>query len=469
MQALTEIHPPPANIEAEQALLGAILVNNDAWGRVEQIITAADFSEDVHARIFDACSELIADGKRATPISLKGMLQEQDLGGITVFQYLARLASEATTIINAPDYARSIRDFSDRRQIIEIARDASFTAQTAPISLKTSKIASEMVSRLDAIASAGLSMNMRRITIGAAARQAYDRVADIKAGKPIRGILTGLVDIDAMVGALERGQGSILAGRPSMGKTALSLQIAYNVASSGTPVLVHSLEMAGIPLAQRILASIMFDDGYGPPVDYSNINRGLISRSDMERMDAAARELEKIPLYIEQQPGVSMSQIAARTRQLKGQLEADGKELGLFIVDHIGLVAPSGRYRGNPNKELGEISAGVHQLAKETDTHGMMLSQLSRKCEERENKRPQLSDLRESGELEQNGDLIIGAFREAYYLSRLGNGMTHDQQSQLASCQNELEAIVLKQRQGATGTVRLFADMATNSIRGAAR
>ena len=466
MNAHVTTSAAPASIEAEQALLGAILINNDAWGRIDGLVTAEDFSEDLHARIFEACAELIADGKRATPISLKGMLPEQDIGGMTVSQYLARLAAEATTIINAPDYARIVRDFSDRRQIIEIAQEASFTAQTAPISTKTAKIASEMVSKLDAIASAGLSMNMRRVTIGQAARHAYDRCADMKAGKPMRGLLTGLADIDAMIGALERGQGSIVAGRPSMGKSSLALQIAFNVAAAGSPVLFFSLEMAGVPLAQRVLASMLFDDGYGAPVDYANINRGHVKRDDMVRIDHAARELENLPLHIEQQPGLSMSQIAARTRQFKGQIETQGMELGLVIVDHIGLVAPSGRYRGNPNKELGEVSAGCHQLAKETDTHCMMLSQLSRKCEERENKRPQLSDLRESGELEQNADLIIGAFREAYYLSRLGNGASPDEQSRLASCQNELEAIVLKQRQGATGTVRLFADMATNAIRG---
>ena len=164
-----------------------------------------------------------------------------------------------------------------------------------------------------------------------------------------------------------------------------------------------------------------------------------------------------------------MSQIAARVRQARTQFEASGHELGLIIVDHIGLVDPSSRYSGTPHKELGEISSSCHQLARETDAHCMMLSQLSRKCEDRENKRPQLSDLRESGELEQNADLVFGAFREAYYLSRLGAGMTQAQESELVACRNKLELSVLKNRGGETGTVHLFADMGSNAIRSAAR
>lgn len=461
------------SIEAEQAFLGSLLLNNQIMIRARDIVSPEHFYEPIHAKTFEIIEAMIADGRPATIMTVRPHLAEMsdvDFGeGVTISQYLARLATEMATPILAYEHASVIRDYAMRRKIIEISREAILTSESAPISFKTTSIASDLVSRLDAVASTGIAHNMRRVSIGEAARQAVALANDIRAGKPSRGMLTGISDLDAMIGALERGQGSVLAGRPSMGKTAVAIQIALNTAMRGIGVVYISLEMGGISLAQRILSSILFDDGNGAPVDYSNISQGRFGHRDDERLADAIALLGNVPLEIEQQPSLSASQIFARVRQTKAQLDASGVGLGLVIVDHLGLVAPSSRYKGNRVQEIGEISASMHHLARETDTHCMMLSQLSRRVEERENKRPQLHDLRESGEIEQNADLVLGAYREAYYLSRLGAGMTPEQESQLVSCRNSLEVSVLKNRQGETGAVHLYADMASNAIRGLAR
>lgn len=471
--ALPALQQVPHSIEAEQSLIGSLLLNNQIMIRARDIVSTEHFFEPIHGKTFEIIENMISDGRPATAMTIRPHLSEMadiDLGpDMSIGKYIAHLAAEAALPIMAYEHASTIRDYAMRRQIIEISQEAIGVSSSAPISLKTSGIASDIVSRLDAIASSGIAQNLRRISLGDAAMQAYELSAEIKAGKPSRGIMTGIHDLDAMIGALERGQGSVLAGRPSMGKTAVAVQIALNVAARGVGVGYISLEMGGVPLAQRSLSAYLFDDGRGAPVDYSNIVRGKLSRDDMARLESASREFDRYPLFIEQQPGLSASQIGARIRQLKMQLENDGKDLGLVVVDHLGLVAPSGRYKGNPNKEVGEISSSLHQLARETDVHCMMLSQLSRKCEERENKRPQLSDLRESGEVEQNADLVMGAYRHAYYLSRLGAGMTPEQEAEFMSCKMQMELGVLKNRQGETGPVNLYADMASNAIRGLAR
>jgi replicative DNA helicase len=318
---------------------------------------------------------------------------------------------------------------------------------------------------LDEIATADIAPTLRAVSLGEAGRRAYSAAVDASNGAPTRGIPTGLAGLDATIGSLERGQGSILAARPSMGKTLLALQIAMNAAQAAHGVVYFSHEMGDIPLAQRALVAVMFDDASGgDPVAYSRIARGRLSGLGIERLDRASAALDAYPLRIEPQPGLSVSQIAARTRQAKKLFEASGTELGLIVVDHIGLVGASSRYAGDRVREIGEISGALHAVAREHDVHVLMLCQLSRAIESRADKRPQLHDLRESGEIEQNADLVMGVYREAYYLERSGSP---EDALRLPDFENVAEIGVLKNRQGPTGTVNLFVDLAANAARNA--
>jgi replicative DNA helicase len=222
--------------------------------------------------------------------------------------------------------------------------------------------------------------------------------------------------------------------------------------------------MVGEQLAYRILSSMIFDRTAlgGAPVYYSNISNGKMTDAEAEQVELAARDLRGVPLLIEQEAGLSMAQIGARIRRAKQHFAAEQIELGLVVVDHLGLVRASDRYSGNRTNEMGEISATCKALAKELGVHLMGLSQFNRGVEGRESKRPALSDLRESGNLEQDADLVIGAFREAYYLQ---NSSDPDNLARLLSVKRKLELLVLKQRQGPVGPVSLFADMGANAIR----
>jgi replicative DNA helicase len=309
---------------------------------------------------------------------------------------------------------------------------------------------------------------VRRVSIGEAARNAAALAFDRMNGKPTRSISTGLRDLDACIGGLEPGEYSIVAGRPSMGKTAAVLEIGRNVAKQGKGVLYFSLEMGGEQLAYRVISSTMFDetpDGLSP-LYYSSIARGNMNQREAERVEIARRTLDDMPLIIDPESGISMAQIAARVRRVKEQLAIDGVDLALVIIDHLGLVQASSRYSGSRTNEMGEISAGCKSLAKESDTHVMALSQLNRGVESRSDKRPILSDLRESGNLEQDADLVIGAFREAYYLQ---NSPEPEDLAKLLTAKHVLEVVVLKQRQGPVGSVTLYADMGANAIRDAGR
>lgn len=456
---------PIQSLEAEQVILGAAMMHAGLMPRLMDALAAEDFAEPVHQNIFTVCCDLAAQGRVVTPIVVAPMLPGDELApGMRTQAYLARLCAQSPGPLVALDCARIVREKSRRRRLVSIASEIAVYAETSTLDLPASKIAADAVAQLDGIAAADLAAGVRRVGLGEAGRAALTKVHQKRAGEPVRGVLTGLSALDAVLGALERGQGSVLAGRPSMGKSAVALEIAVNAARAGTGVAYISLEMDGVMLAQRALASLCFDDFNEKPIPYSRIGRGQVSDREIDRLDRASSRLDDLPLVIEQQPGLNVSQIGARLRQLRTAWEAQGQSLGLVVVDHLGLVSASSRYSGDRVREIGEISAGFHALAREADVHVMMLSQLSRQIEQRSDKRPQLHDLRESGEIEQNADVVMGVFREAYYLERSGLNGAEDE-ARLEAVQNIIEIGVLKNRQGPTGPVRLFADMASNAIR----
>jgi replicative DNA helicase len=434
----------PHNIEAEQSLLGAILVNNDAFYRVSDFLEPKHFFEPIHQTIFETAGSLIRMG-------------------MTVGQYLARLAAEATTIINAQDYGRTVYELALRRDLIRIGEDMVNVAFDAPVDFAPRAQIEDAERRLYELAESGRYDGGFQ-GFAQAMKVALDMAANAyqRDGK-LSGTATGLRDLDVKMGGLQRSDLIIVAGRPGMGKTALATNIAYNVAKAhraevqadGTMKSVNggivgffSCEMSAEQLATRILAE-------QTSVSSSLIRRGGISQSEFDKIRDYTIELQHLPLFVDETGGLSISQLTARARRLKRQ-----KGLDLIVVDYIQLLQGSGK-RGNDNRvqEVTEITTSLKALAKELNIPVIALSQLSRQVESRDDKHPQLSDLRESGSIEQDADVVLFVYREEYYLQnkepKPGTAEYEKWQAEMDLALGKAEVIIAKQRHGPTGTVRL--------------
>jgi replicative DNA helicase len=453
----------PHNIEAEQALLGAILVNNDAFYRVSDFLEPKHFFEPLHQTIYETGGSLIRMGKIATPVTLKTFLPaDTDIGGMTVGQYLARLAAEATTIINAQDYGRTVYELALRRDLIVIGEDMVNVAYDAPVDFAPRAQIEDAERRLYQLAESGrydggFQRFSQALTVAVdMAAKAFQRDGKLS------GIATGLRDLDAKMGGLQSSDLIIVAGRPGMGKTALSTNIAYNIArahraevqADGTMKSVNggivgffSCEMSAEQLATRILAE-------QTSIASSLIRRGGITEADFEKIRDYSIELQSLPLYVDETGGLSISQLTARARRLKRQ-----KGLDLIVVDYIQLLQGSGKRSDNRVQEVTEITTSLKALAKELNVPVVALSQLSRQVENRDDKRPQLSDLRESGSIEQDADVVIFVYREEYYLAgkepRPGTPEHEKWQLDMDLAHGKAEIIIGKQRHGPTGTVEV--------------
>jgi replicative DNA helicase len=460
----------PHNIEAEQALLGAILVNNEAFYRVGDFLEPQHFFEPIHQKIFDVARSLIRANKVATPVTLKTFLPADfDIAGITVSQYLARLAAEATTVINAEDYGRTIYDLAIRRQLIVIGEDMVNVAFDAPVEAVPREQIEDAERKLFELAETGrYDGGFQRFA------QALTTAVDMAAhafqrdGK-LSGLATGLDDLDRMMGGLQASDLVIVAGRPGMGKTALATNIAYNVAKAwrgevkpdghmisvnGGIVGFFSLEMSAEQLATRIIAE-------QTEIPSNKIRRGGITEADFEKIKDISIELQNLPFYVDETGGLSIAQLAARARRLKRQ-----RGLDLLVIDYIQLLQGSSK-RSSENRvqEVTEITTKLKALAKELNVPIVALSQLSRQVESRDDKRPQLSDLRESGSIEQDADVVMFVYREEYYhqMRKPSESQADKFAEWLAEAEKvhgKAEAIIGKQRHGPTGTVELQFDAA---------
>lgn len=448
----------PFDLASEQQLLGALLLNNEAWVLVEEIVEAQHFHEEIHKSIFEVCSQLIRAGKLASPVTIRAFLPtDQDIGGITIGKYIARLAAEATTIVNCRDFAQVIRDLADIRTIGDVGAQLAPRGGIDPV-----EAAAWGVEQLDTIVSGRALPGMRAMSLGTSVMRAVDAAATAyqNEGK-LLGLPYGLKDMDAKMLGAQRGHLVVIAARPSMGKSALALCIARNMAWAGYAGVFYSLEMGDIELSQRLISDEIFDQGR---ITYWQIRSGRFHESVFQCITDAAGRLAELPLVIEQQPGLSVSQIAARARQRKRR----GK-LDFMMVDHLGLIASSGRYSGSRVNEIGEMTAGLKGLAKELDCAVFLLAQLNRAVEGREDKRPRLADLRESGSIEQDADAVIMLYRKAYYLERsepaAGSADHLVWQRDLENCHNELQLGIEKNRAGPIGSVKVFCDIGANAVR----
>ncbi|SDK64490.1 replicative DNA helicase [Paracoccus chinensis] len=459
----SDIPSVPFSIEAEQQLLGALLTNNDVFDSITRLIRAEHFYDPVHRRIFELCSERIVRNALASPVTIKAFMEHdaglKELGGPA---YLARLAGAAVSSYAARDYARMIREFALRRELIALGQEISARAATVAIDDDAEdqiKTAEQTLYKLgeQGVAERGFQSFLQAVT-GAVetANAAYQR------GGKLSGISTGLIDLDAKLGGLNKSDLLILAGRPSMGKTSLATNIAFNVAKAhrmgdlpdgsrgtvdGGVVGFFSLEMSAEQLAARILSE-------AAEVPSELIRRGELSEEEFRRFVEAAHALQNCPLYIDDTPALPINQLAARARKLKRTMGLD-----LLIVDYLQLLRAASAKDSRVN-EVSEITQGLKAIAKELNIPVIALSQLSRQVESREDKRPQLSDLRESGSIEQDADIVMFVFREEYYRER-EKPSDHDLdkmadwQKLMEQVHGKAEVIIGKQRHGPIGSVEL--------------
>src|SRR6056297_1461866 len=457
------IETMPHSIEAEQQLLGAILTNNDVYDRVASLIGPQHFYDPVHARIYETAAARIAKGNLASPVTLKTFLEEdeglKELGGPA---YLTRLAGAAISAFAARDYAQMIYDMAIRRELIGLGHEIVGKAVRAEVDAEPRDQIVEAEQKLYKLSEQGQSETgfqsfLRAVTDAVnVANAAYQREGGLA------GISTGLVDMDRKLGGLHKSDLLILAGRPSMGKTSLATNIAFNIAKAyrrgqkpdgsegaveGGVVGFYSLEMSAEQLAARILSE-------AAEVPSEQIRKGDMTEPEFRKFVDAAKTLESCPLYIDDTPALPISQLAARARRLKRTHGLD-----VLIVDYLQLVRPASAKDSRVN-EVSEITQGLKAIAKELDIPVIALSQLSRQVESREDKRPQLSDLRESGSIEQDADVVMFVFREEYYKEREKPG--EHELEKMAAWQDEMErlhgraeVVIGKQRHGPIGTVEL--------------
>ena len=450
---------PPHNFEAEMGLLGAILVNNRAYEKVSEFLRPEHFANAVHGKIFQACATLIERGQHADPTTLKHFLESDDeyqrAGG---HRYLAELASNAVTIINSEHYGTTVHDLYLRRELIDLGTEVVNDAYEGDLDHSAANQIQSAEQALYDLATTGDHeggfMPFTQALTGAidVAQAAFHRD-----GK-LAGAATNFKNLDLMLGGLHPSDLIILAGRPSMGKTALATNVGFNVAKvfqaehleEGKPrqcVGFFSLEMSAEQLATRILAE-------EAQIPSDKIRKGEVTAAEFDRIVQASQTIQNAPFYIDDTPGLTVSALRTRARRLKRQ-----HGLGLIVLDYLQLVSGSASKQENRVQEISEITRGLKTLAKELDVPVIALSQLSRAVEQREDKRPQLADLRESGTIEQDSDVVMFVFREEYYEARRepGEGTPEhaEWQARMEDLYQMAELIIAKQRHGPIGRVKL--------------
>lgn len=456
--------PPPHNIEVEQALLGAMLIDNNTIDRVVGVIQPEDFSEHLHASIYGAILAMRRDDLIASPITLRAQFKDfPDVGqGMPVWKYLGQLAVHATSIANARSYAETVREYAARRQLFDAGANLMESASNPAVPV--SETASLAVQSLDHVLSVARTKSRKSSTFIEAAEDLIDAICNDDGSDRIT---TGFAGLDAVTGGWRRKQLAILGGRPSMGKTTIANSAMLRTAKAGHGVLMFSLEMSKRDLMARCLTDLAWSPERR--IQYADALAGRLKDRDLHFLAEIASQRRGLPFVVDDQRGLTLSEIGARTRAEAQKMERNGVKLGLVVVDHLGLIKPTGRYAGNKVQEVGEVSDGLATLAKDQNVAVLALHQLNRGTETQDNKRPSLANLRNSGDIEQDADLICFAYRESYYLERMkcdpGTQAELQRQTALDACSNTLELMVAKNRNGPTTTVTLYCDMGSNVVR----
>jgi replicative DNA helicase len=458
----------PHNVQAEQFLLGALLCNNDLINRISDFFLSEHFFEPVHQKIYDAITLLTERAVTASPVTLKNYFdKDESLKEIGGAHYLVKLASLSTTIINVLDYARIIYDLAVRRKLIDIGENIVNDAYNKEIEVTPIKQIELAEQELFHLASDGIEGNSGFKQIKSSLTDAVNRISlAFKNREKVTGISTGFVDMDDLLAGFQNSDLVILAGRPSMGKTAFAVNLALNCCMflyenfinnkkdiqeekiTAPSVGFFSLEMSSEQLSARMLAMVS-------EVNSSKLRSGHITDDDFSKILNATKQLQLIPFFIDDTPAISIAALRTRARRLKRK-----NNLSLLVIDYLQLIRGTSKSsEGNRVQEISEITQGLKAIAKELNIPVIALSQLSRAVEQREDKRPLLSDLRESGSIEQDADIVMFIYRDEYYVSRKepreGTEEHAKWQEEMDLVMNVAEVIVSKQRNGPIGNVKL--------------
>ena len=453
----------PNNLPAEQNLLGALLLDNGVMERIDDRLRADHFYDPLHGRIFATMLRLIDRGQLANPVTLKSFFSSADDGGSdNIEEYLGELADGVISLSQAPDYALTVYETHLRRELIRIGDDVIHDASHPAVDLPASTLIETAEAKLFQLAETGeAGAGLRNFDSVVAATINQADIARRSEGK-LSGASTGLTDLNNLLGRLHKSDLLILAGRPAMGKSALATTIAFHIATTtrtgetASPVAFFSLEMSAEQLGTRIMSE-------RAQIDSSSIRQGQLTPDDFDRLVEVSNTLSVAPFFIDDTPSLSVSQVASRARRLK---RTSG--LGLIVVDYLQLLTPQLGIRAeNRVQEISNISRSLKAIAKELDVPVLALSQLSRAVEQREDKRPNLADLRESGSIEQDADVVLFIYREEYYLSKKEperdpreseeqfNAKNETFMARLQAAENKAEVIVGKQRHGPTGSINV--------------
>ena len=442
----------PNNIEAEQSVIGSILVSNEIFDDINTIISSTNFYDPMHQKIFGAIENLIYKGMLANPITLKNYF-ETDKDDINIPEYLVKITKFSTSTRQATEYSKIIYDMFVRRELIKISEQTIDTAKINDLNTSGQNIIENSERLLFDLAEKG-SFNSSLVKFDEAMKKTIEMAsAAYKNEEGIVGVPTGLRDLDDRLGGLHQSDLIIIAGRPSMGKTALATNIAFNAAQKlqeserKSSVAFFSLEMSSEQLSTRILAE-------QSRIKSNDIRRGKISDEQFDKFIETSKNITELPLYIDETPAISIAAMSNRARRIKRLFGLD-----MIIVDYIQLMRGSINNKDGRVQEISEITQGLKAIAKELSVPVVALSQLSRAVEQRDLKKPQLADLRESGSIEQDADVVMFVYREAYYLERQEPRPATVEHAEWQAKMNEVsnlaEIIIGKQRHGPTGNVML--------------
>jgi len=444
----------PSNIEAEQALLGSILVNNDIIDEISNIITGKDFYDPLHSKIYSLIENLHNKGMIANPITLKNSFEkDENLSEIGGTEYLVKLTRFSSSTKQSIDYAKIIHEKFVRRELVQISEKLSEDSVDETVEKTGETIIQDTEKLLFDLAERG-TFSQSFLKFNQALDQTIEMATNaMKSDQGIVGVPTGLDDLDERLGGLHKSDLVIIAGRPSMGKTALATNIAYYAAkkildsNKKSSVAFFSLEMSSEQLSTRILSE-------QSRIKSNDIRRGKVSEEEFNRLIESSRNIHELPLYIDETPAITISTLSNRARRIKRLFGLD-----LIVVDYIQLMTTASKRFDGRVQEISEITQGLKALAKELGVPVLALSQLSRATEQRDDKKPQLSDLRESGSIEQDADVVMFVFREEYYLERkepkLGTIEHGEWQSKMNEILGTADIIIGKQRHGPTGNVKV--------------
>ena len=449
----------PNNIEAEQSVIGSILVSNEIFDEISTIISSINFYDPMHEKIFSAIESLIYKGMLANPITLKSYFKDEK-DELNIPEYLVKITKFSTSIRQATEYSKIIYDMYVRRQLIKISEETIDTAKLNDLEVSGQNIIENSEKLLFDLAEKG-SFNSSLIKFDEAMRQTIEMAsAAYKNEEGIVGVPTGLKDLDDRLGGLHQSDLVIIAGRPGMGKTALATNIAFNASKKlqdngrKSSIAFFSLEMSSEQLSTRILAE-------QSRIKSNDIRRGKISDEQFDKFIETSKNISELPLYIDETPAISIAALSNRARRIKRLFGLD-----MIVVDYIQLMKGSFNNRDGRVQEISEITQGLKAIAKELSIPVVALSQLSRAVEQRDDKKPQLSDLRESGSIEQDADVVMFVYRESYYLKSKEPRPATVEHAEWQAKMNEVshlaELIISKQRHGPTGNITLeFEEMFT--------